>query len=97
MHKFIFMNDDDLNRMLRRAASASPAGVPTALEERIMARVRTDDGRAKRWRSFVQWLLILAAASGILTAGMVGWSMASRDTTHTTPPAMELFREGLPK
>lgn len=91
------MNDDDLNRMMKRAASALPAGMQTSLEGEIMARVRTDDGRAKRWRSFVQWLMILAAISGVITAGMVCWSMASRDTTHTTPPTMKLFREGLPK
>ena len=62
-----------------------------------MERVKSDDGRAKRWRSFVQWLMILAAISGVITAGMVCWSVASRDTTHTTPPAMRLFGEGLPK
>jgi hypothetical protein len=41
--------------------------------------------------------MILAAISGVFTAGMVCWSMASRDTTYTTPPTMKLFREGLPK
>ncbi len=91
------MNDTDLNAMLKRAASAMPGGVPASLESTIMARVKVDDGRAKRWRSFVQWLLLLAAISGIVTAGMVCWSMASRDTTHTVPPTMKLFREGLPK
>jgi hypothetical protein len=48
----------------------------------------------RRWRSFVHWLLILAAGAGILTAGVIGWSLALRDKTHTTPPAMNLFREG---
>jgi hypothetical protein len=62
-----------------------------------MARVRVDDGRARRWRSFVQWLLILAAISGIVTASMIGWVLASRDTTHATPPTMELFRSGGPQ
>ena len=91
------MNDADLNSMLNRAASAVPVSMPSSLEGSIMARVKTDDGRAKRWRSFVQWLLILAALSGVITAGMVCWTMASRDTTHTVPPTMNLFREGLPK
>lgn len=83
--------------MLKHAATAPPVAVPSALEEAIMARVRTDDGRARRWRSFVQWLLILAALTGIVTAGMIGWALASRDTTHTTPPTMELFRTGKPQ
>jgi len=91
------MNDTDLNRMLKHAATAPPATVPHALEEMIMARVRIDDGRARRWRSFVQWLLLLAAISGIVTASMIGWVLASRDTTHATPPAMELFRTGGPQ
>lgn len=88
------MNDTDLNRMLKHAAAAPPAAVPGTLEEMIMARVRVDDGRARRWRTYVQWLLILAAISAMVTAGMVGWAMASRDTTHATPPTMELFRAG---
>lgn len=83
--------------MLKHAATAPPAALPSALEATIMARVRVDDGRARRWRSFVQWLLILAAISGIVTAVLVGWTMASRDTTHTTPPTMELFRTGAPQ
>ncbi len=83
--------------MLKHAATAPPAAVPSALEEAIMARVRVDDGRARRWRSFVQWLLILAALTGIVTASMIGWTLASGDTTHTTPPTMELFRTGKPQ
>lgn len=83
--------------MLKHAATAPPAAVPSALEEAIMARVRVDDGRARRWRSFVHWLLILAALTGIGTASMIGWALASRDTTHTTPPTMELFRTGKPQ
>ncbi|MDP1590172.1 MAG: hypothetical protein Q8M07_20630 [Prosthecobacter sp.] len=79
--------------MLKRAANAG-AMTGISLESAVMARVRADDGRAKRWRSFVRWLLILAAISGVVTAGMVGWSMALKDTTHTTPPTMNLFREG---
>lgn len=91
------MNDDDLNHLLKRAATAMPVAVPSSLEGAIMARVRADDGRTRRWRSFVSWLLVLAALAGVVTASMIGWSMASRDTTHTTPPTMNLFREGLPK
>lgn len=91
------MNDADLNRMLRHAAAAPPVAVPHALEEGIMARVRVDDGRARRWQSFVRWLLIVTAIAGIVTAGMVGWTMALRDPIHTKPPAMELFRTGEPQ
>jgi hypothetical protein len=91
------MNDSDLSRMLKHAATAPPVAVPSALEEAVMARVRIDDGRARRWRSFVQWLLLLAALTGIVTASMIGWALASRDTTHTTPPTMELFRTGKPQ
>ena len=91
------MNDDDLNRLLKRAAAAAPVATPPSLEGAVMARVRIDDGRAKRWRWFVQWLLILAAISGVLVASMIGWTLASRDKTHTTPPTMNLFREGPPK
>ncbi len=91
------MNDDDLNRMLRRAASTGPAVIPPTLEDTIMARVRVDDGRARRWRSFVQWLLLLTAIAGVATACVVGWTLAARDTTHTTPPSMPVFREGTPR
>lgn len=91
------MNEHDLNQMLKRTASSVPGALPASLGGSIMERVKSDDGRAKRWRSFVHWLLILATISGVITAGMVCWSMAMRDTTHTTPPTMKLFREGLPK
>ncbi len=87
------MNDSELDRMLKNAAT-TPATAPRGLEQMIMARVRVDDGRAKRMRSFVNWLLLLAAISGMVTAGVVGWAKAARDTTHTMPPAMELFRAG---
>ncbi|MDZ4403207.1 hypothetical protein [Prosthecobacter sp.] len=87
------MNENELDHMLKRAAiTGAMTGI--SLGSEVMARVRVDEGRAKRWRSFVRWLLILAAISGVVTAGMVGWSMALRDTTHTTPPTMNLFREG---
>jgi hypothetical protein len=89
------MNENNLNRMLKHAATAGAVVPPTSFESEIMARVRVDEGRAQRWRSFVRWLLILAATAGVLTAGMVGWSIAVKDKTHTTPPTMDLFREGL--
>jgi hypothetical protein len=91
------MNDSELDHMLKNAAAATPAGAPRGLEQMIMARVRVDDGRAKRMRSFVKWLLLLAAISGMVTAGVVGWAKASRDTTHAIPPTMELFRAGGPQ
>jgi type VI protein secretion system component VasF len=91
------MNDTDLNRMLQRAATTAPAVPPPALEDEVMARVRVDDGRAKRWRSFVLWVLALAAVSGVVTAGVIGWSKALHDPTHSTPPKMKLFLEGPPQ
>ena len=91
------MNEEDLSRMLKHASSTVPAATPVSLESAIMARVRSDDGREKRWRSFVRWLLALAVAAGIVTAAAIGWSVASRDTTHSRPPAMQLFHEGLTK
>ncbi|MFM2179508.1 MAG: hypothetical protein RL015_3606 [Verrucomicrobiota bacterium] len=91
------MNDADLNQMLKRAASALPGAIPESMERSIMERVRSDEVREQRWRSFVHCLVGLAAVSGIVTAGMVCWSLAKRDRTHTTPPTMNLFREGLPK
>jgi hypothetical protein len=88
------MNDSELDRMLRNAAEATPVAAPRGLEQMIMERVRVDGGRAKRMRSFIKWLLLLAGISGMVTAGVVGWAKASRDTTHTMPPTMELFRAG---
>lgn len=88
------MNDHDLDRMLKHATNAGGHMPPASFESEIMARVRVDDGRIKRWRSFVRWMLILAAAAGVVTACLTGWSLALRDKTHTTPPAMNLFREG---
>jgi hypothetical protein len=89
------MDDNELNQILKRAATATPAVLPSSLGGQIMARVRVDDGRARRWRSFVQWLLILGFIAGVLTAAIIGWSLASRDRTHAVPPSMGLFREGL--
>lgn len=90
------MNDDELNRVLRHAASATATGGPSLLHDAIMARVRVDDGRARRWRAFVRWLLLSAALSGLAAAVGIGWSLAVRDTTHSKPPAMRLFQEGTP-
>ena len=42
------MNDADLNRMFKNAAAAVPVELPATLESSIMARVLTDDGRARR-------------------------------------------------
>ncbi len=91
------MTDNELNRMLKRAATAGTVAPPASFEHEIMARVRTDDGRAKRWRSLMRWILIIVAVSAVVTAGAVGWSLALRDKTHTTPPTMTLFREGAPQ
>jgi len=90
------MNHADLSRVLRHAASATPPMAAAPLESAIMARVRVDDGRARRWRSFVRWLLIATTASGLGAACLVGWSQASRDKTHSRPPVMSLFQEGTP-
>ena len=87
------MNDTDLSNLLRHAASAMPLESADSLQSDIMARVKVDEGRAQRWRSFVRWLLLLAAISGVLTAAVICWSLASRDTTHALPPAMNLLRE----
>lgn len=86
------MNQRDLVQMLDRAASA---GMPDAsLHRGIMERVRMDDGRARRWRVFVQLMLGAALVAGVVTAVAIGWSKAERDETHATPPTMNLFREG---
>lgn len=78
--------------MLDRAASA---GMPDAsLHRGIMERVRIDDGRARRWRVFVQLMLAAALVAGVVTAVVIGWSKALGDETHQTPPTMNLFREG---
>ncbi|MBK8094762.1 MAG: hypothetical protein IPK32_23035 [Verrucomicrobiaceae bacterium] len=93
------MNDHDLNRMLKRAATAGAgmAHVPGELQGGIMERVRRDEGRAQRWRSWVRGLIIAAVVAGVVTACAVGYLLAAQDTTHTTPPVMKLFREGLAK
>lgn len=86
------MTQRDLVQMLERAASE---GMPDAsLHRGIMERVRMDDGRARRWRVFVQLMLVAALVAGVVTAVAIGWSKAERDETHQTPPTMNLFREG---
>ena len=91
----VLMNDADLNRLLKRAGAEVPVRVPPSLEGTIMDRVRVDDGRARRWRSYIKWALILVLTSGVGTGLLVGWSLAARDQTHTVPPPMKLFREGV--
>ncbi|WP_449067129.1 hypothetical protein [Prosthecobacter sp.] len=59
-----------------------------------MDRVRMDDGRARRWRVFIQLMVGAALVAGLVTAVLIGWSKARRDETHQTPPTMSLFREG---
>lgn len=90
------MNHDEFNHVLRQAASAGSLASPVSLRGAIMARVRVDDGRERRWRSFVRWIVVIGAGSGLAAACAVGWSLASRDTTHNQPPPMPLFQEGTP-
>jgi hypothetical protein len=88
------MNDSDLNSILRRAASVDLTQSPT-LPRRIMDRIRVDEGRQRRWRAFVIWLLALGIFSGVLTAFSVGWLRASQDQTHLRPPRLDLSPGGL--
>ncbi len=88
------MNDSDLQGMLQRATASPADSPPGALREEIMQRVRTDDGRARRWRSFTLWLLGLGLISGLGTALVIGWSKASRDNVHSRPPRLELIQGG---
>lgn len=91
------VDNTELTRMLKHAASAAPVAMPASLGDSIMARVRVDDGRVKRMRSLVRSMLLLATIAGLLTAAVIGWKLASKDKTHTMPPKMKLFREGMPK
>ena len=52
-HKWSTMSDNNLNHLIKRAASALPTVMSASLESAIMARVRTAAVRAQRWRSFV--------------------------------------------
>ena len=88
------MNESDLQGMLQRATALSADSLPGSLRTEIMRRVRMDDGRARRWRSFTLWLLGLGLISGLGTALVIGWSKASRDTVHSRPPRLELIRGG---
>lgn len=85
------MTDHQLDQMLRRAAFPGPPAA--SVQEDVMARLRVDDGRARRWRVFVQLMIVTALVAGLLTAGFVCWSLAMRDTTHSLPPPMGLFQE----
>lgn len=93
VHYLYLMNDRELSHMLKNAMTSAAVPAPSSFENEIMARVRVDDGRARRRRSFIYILLLLAIIAGVLTASVTGWSLAMRDTTHTTPPVMSLFRE----
>ncbi len=88
------MNEADLNSILRRAA-AMDQDSGTVRPGQIMERVRVDEGRQRRWRSFVFWLLTLGIFSGIVTALSVGWLRATRDQTHLRPPRLDLTPGGL--
>lgn len=85
------MTDRQLDQILKRAACSGAA--PASLGSGIMARVRVDDGRARRWRVFIQLMMGAALLAGVLTAISIGWALAARDETHNTPPAMRLFGE----
>jgi hypothetical protein len=89
------MTSRELDHLLHQAATALPGGEPAALEPGVMARVRVDEGRARRWRVFLSWLLGLAVVAGIGTAVVIGYARARQDTTHDAPPVMPLFREAL--
>jgi hypothetical protein len=88
------MNDADLNSILRRAADLDQGQGPS-LPSQIMERIRFDEGRQRRWRSFVFWLLTLGVFSGVVTAVSVGWLRASQDPTHLRPPRLDLSSGGL--
>lgn len=88
------MTQDELSHLLRQAASATPAEVPASLEDAIMARVRTDTGRAKRWWMLTGLIVTLAVIAGVTTAALIGWSKASQDPVHAKPPVMPLFKGG---
>jgi hypothetical protein len=87
------MNEVDLNNLLKRAALTTPKALLLASEPALTEKLRSDDGRARRWLFFVRLLLIGSLVSGVATAGVVCWRLASQDKTHTTPPTMCLFKE----
>jgi len=88
------MTQDELSHLLRQAAAAAPAKEPASLEDAIMARVRADTGRARRWWVLTCLIVALAVLAGVATAAFIGWSKASRDPVHARPPAMPLFKGG---
>jgi hypothetical protein len=87
------MNEVDLNGLLKRAALTTPKALLLSTESAFREKLRSDDGRARRWRFFIRMLLVGSLVSGVATAGIVCWRLASQDKTHTTPPTMRLFRE----
>ena len=91
------MNEVDLNSLLKRAALTTPRAMLLSSESALTEKLRNDDGRARRWRFFIRLLFIGSLVSGVATAGVVCWSLASQDKTHTAPPTMRLFKEPLPK
>jgi hypothetical protein len=88
------MTQDELSRLLQHAATATPAEVPAALEGSIMARVRADTGRARRWWRLTALIVLLAVTAGVATAAFIGWTRAVKDPVHAKPPAMPLFKGG---
>lgn len=88
------MTQDELSRLLQQAASATPTEAPSAMEDAIMARVRADTGRARRWWLLTGLIVALAVTAGVTTAALVGWSKALNDPVHAKPPAMPLFKGG---
>lgn len=91
------MNEVDLNRLLKRAALTTPKTLLLWSDSAFTVKLQNDNGRALRLRFFIRLLLIGSLVSGVATASMVCWSLASQDKTHTTPPTMPLFREALSK
>jgi hypothetical protein len=87
------MNETDLNSLLKRTAWDAPRGLLPSSDGELKKRLQYDDGRARRWRFFVRLLLTASLLTGIVTAILVCWWLATQDKTHTTPPTMELFRE----
>lgn len=89
------MNEVDLNGLLKRAALTLQKSPLLTNESALTDKLRYDDGRTRRRRFFVRLLVIGSLVSGVATAGVVCWMLASQDTTHATPPTMRLFREPL--
>lgn len=87
------MNETELNSLLKRTAWDAPGGLLPSRDGELKKRLQCDDGRAQRWRFFVRLLLTASLITGVVTAILVCWSLASQDQTHAIPPTMTLFRE----